>query len=293
MLPTPRLPLRSQVISTPLAIGAVLATVGIYSYSRYTTQSAPAKVFGRGPAFTSLRLDSVEDLSHDTKRFRFALPSESTVSGLDLTSAVLTLSRPNGQFFPVVRPYTPISDLTKPGFLDLAVKKYPKGKQSTHIHSLFPGDTLSFLGSVKGYSWKPNEFKRIIMIAGGAGITPMYQLINGIFSNPSDQTKVTLVFGINNDRDALFKGEFRELEKKFPGRFEVVYTVSNPDAGSPYPKGYVTKELLSKIMESEKEKSEKVFVCGPPAMESSLTGSRRGGGVLEELGFAKSQIYKF
>lgn len=131
------------------------------------------------------------------------------------------------------------------------------------------------------------------MIAGGAGITPMYQLINGIFSNPSDQTKVTLVFGINNDRDALFKGEFRELEKKFPGRFEVVYTVSNPDAGSSYPKGYVTKELLSKIMESEKEKSEKVFVCGPPAMESSLTGSRRGGGVLEELGFAKSQIYKF
>jgi hypothetical protein len=76
---------RSQVISTPVALTAAAiaaATVG-YSYSRYSSQSAPAKVFGKGPAFTSLRLDSVETLSHDTKRFRFALPSETTVSGLE------------------------------------------------------------------------------------------------------------------------------------------------------------------------------------------------------------------
>ncbi|KUJ09955.1 ferredoxin reductase-like protein [Mollisia scopiformis] len=265
------------------------------STTRYPLRnSAPAKVFGKGPAFTSLRLDSVETLSHDTKRFRFKLPSETTVSGLNLTSAVLTFSRPAGQFFPVVRPYTPISDLSVRGFIDLAVKRYPKGKASNHIHSLSPGDTLFFLGSIRAYSWKPNEFKNITLIAGGAGITPMYQLIRGIFRNPEENTNVTLVFGINNDRDALFKDEFAEMEKKFPGRFKVIYTVSNPDEGSPFPKGYVTKELLSKVMAGSKERSEKVFVCGPPAMEASLTGSRRGpGGILSELGFRKDQVFKF
>lgn len=121
----------------------------------------------------------------------------------------------------------------------------------------------------------------------------MYQLIRGIFQNPEDTTAVTLVFGINNDRDALFKSEFSDLEKKFPGRFKVVYRVSNPDEGSAFPKGYVTKELLSKVMESQKEKSEKVFVCGPPAMEISLTGSRGKGGILSELGYGKEQVFKF
>jgi cytochrome-b5 reductase len=121
----------------------------------------------------------------------------------------------------------------------------------------------------------------------------MYQLIRGIFQNPNDKTAVTLVFGINNDRDAIFNKEFSELEKKFPGRFKVVYTVSNPDAGSPYPKGYVTKELLSKVL-SAQEKPEKVFVCGPPAMETSLTGEKKGaGGILGELGFGKEQVFKF
>ncbi len=93
MLPTARYTLRGQVISRPLAVAAVLATVGIYSYNRYSTQSGPAKVFGRGPALTSLRLDSVEELSHDTKRFRFKLPTENTVSGLDLTCEITFFHR--------------------------------------------------------------------------------------------------------------------------------------------------------------------------------------------------------
>jgi NAD(P)H-flavin reductase len=33
------------------------------------------------------------------------------------------------------------------------------------------------------------------LIAGGTGITPMYQLIKTIFKNPNDKTKVTLVYG--------------------------------------------------------------------------------------------------
>lgn len=121
----------------------------------------------------------------------------------------------------------------------------------------------------------------------------MYQLIRGIFQNPEENTKVTLVFGINSDRDALFKKEFAKYEEKFPGRFRIVYTVSDPSEGSPYPKGYVTKELLKKEMGGFQEESKKVFVCGPPAMEASLVGSRGAIGVLAELGYTKDQIHKF
>lgn len=123
----------------------------------------------------------------------------------------------------------------------------------------------------------------------------MYQLINGIFKDPNDQTRVTLVWGINNERDAIFKKEFQRLEKRFPGRFRVVWTVSHPDreAKEGSRKGYVTKELLGSVLKEE-GKTEKVFVCGPPAMEKSLTGGRRGdGGVLGALGYGKDEVFKF
>ncbi|KAG9230145.1 putative NADH-cytochrome B5 reductase [Amylocarpus encephaloides] len=293
MLGISRPVLRSQ--STPVAVAAAvaLATVGVYSFYSTSSKSTPPKTFGRGPALTSLRLYSIETLSPDTKRFRFALPTGDAVSGLDLTSALLTLSRPKGKFWPVVRPYTPIGDLAEPGFIDLAIKKYPNGKASTHIHSLEPGDSLFILGVIRGYPWKLNEASRVTMIAGGAGITPMHQLILNILKTPSERTKITLVFGINSDADALFRSEFSELQDKSPDRFKVLYTVTSPSKGSPYLKGRMTKELLKQVM--GEERSGKVFVCGPPGLEKALMGDGRGkfGGILGELGYEKGEVYKF
>ncbi len=39
-----------------------------------------------------------------------------------------------------------------------------------------------------------HQVKRIGMIAGGTGITPMYQLVKDICKNPDDNTKVQLIF---------------------------------------------------------------------------------------------------
>lgn len=103
---------------------------------------------------------------------------------------------------------------------------------------------------------------------------------------------MTLVFGVNSDKDILLKKEFEEWEKKFPGRFKAVYTVSNPVSGSPHRKGYVTKELLKEVTPSPEGKETMVFVCGPPAMEKTLVADKKSG-VLAELGYKKDQIYKF
>ncbi|KAJ2989599.1 hypothetical protein NUW58_g3385 [Xylaria curta] len=236
----------------PAALGTVaLASIGIGMYSRYLTSvahadgGAPPKAFGGGPAFLSLKLQSTEVVNHNTKRLRFALPTDEHVSGLALTSALLTFSWPKGCILPCVRPYTPITKNDEAGVLELMVKKYPNGKQSTHLHSLQPGDSLRFVTPIPGYKWTPNKHSDITLIAGGAGITPMYQLIQGVLCNPEDKTRITLVFGVNTDADVLLKPEFEEFERRFPGRFKAIYTVSNPTPDSPYPKGYVTKELLS------------------------------------------------
>ncbi|KAI2633349.1 oxidoreductase NAD-binding domain-containing protein [Xylaria nigripes] len=279
--------------------GVALAGVGIGIYSRqmavaHADTGAPLKAFGGGPAFLSLQLQSSEVVNHNTKRLRFALPTEDHASGLKLTSALLTFSWPKGCLLPCVRPYTPISPSDEPGVLELMVKKYPNGKQSTHLHSLKPGDSLRFVTPIPGYNWVPNKHPDITLIAGGAGITPMYQLIQGILRNPEDKTRITLVFGVNTDADVLLKSEFEDFERRFPSRFKITYTVSNPEPQSPYPRGYVTKELLAKVMQTTpKTKNTKIFVCGPPAMESALVGNRKQPGILSELGYTKDQIYRF
>ncbi|KAJ8128551.1 hypothetical protein O1611_g5083 [Lasiodiplodia mahajangana] len=284
----------------PSILGSVaVAGIGIGVYSRYMNvahadNGAPPKAFGSGPAFLSLRLQSSEVVNHNTKRLRFALPTDEHVSGLTLTSALLTFAWPKGCLLPCVRPYTPITRNDEAGVIELMVKKYPNGKQSTHLHSLQPGDYLRFVTPIPGYKWIPNKHPDITLIAGGAGITPIYQLIQGVLHNPEDKTRITLVFGVNTDADVLLKSEFEDFERRFPNRFKAVYTVSNPVPGSPYSKGYVTKELLSKVITATPEaKNTKVFVCGPPAMENALVGSRKQPGILGELGYTKDQIHRF
>lgn len=197
----------------------------------------------------------------------------------------------------MARPYTPISALDEPGHIDLLVKQYPDGKQSTHLHSLQPGDKLLFAAALRGYQWKPNTVSHVTLIAGGAGITPIYQLARGILSNPADKTAVTIVYGANTDQDVLLKKEFEAFKAQHGDRFDYVYTVSDPSAGSPWRKGRVTKELLEQVAstrEKEADGEKMVFVCGPPAMEASLVGaSKKEKGVLEELGYQKARIHTF
>lgn len=187
-----------------------------------------------------------------------------------------------------------------PGVLELLVKLYPNGKQSGHIHSLKVGDSLT-LAPLKAFPWTPNKFERVALIAGGQGITPIYQLLKGILNNPVDKTAVTLVWGANKDEDVFFADEFAQLQERFPERFSVHYVVSNPAPGSAYSKGFITRELLEKAglgASASANNNIKVFVSGPPPMEKAITGSKGWlgsvkGGVLSELGYTSAQIHRF
>ncbi|KPM39422.1 hypothetical protein AK830_g7161 [Neonectria ditissima] len=115
---------------------------------------------------------------------------------------------------------------------------------------------------------------------------------SGHSPEPDDKTAITLVFGVNSDADVLLRKEFEQFSAEFPDRFKAVYTVSHPIEGSPFRKGYVTKELLEAVTPSPIQNT-KVFVCGPPAMEESLVGKKRSPGVLEQPGYKKNQIHRF
>lgn len=305
----------------PYLTGA--AVVGVAGTTYFSTRrpmlldsaaNAPTKTLKLPSSFlfaSEITVKSSEQINHDTKRITFALPGgQEEISGVPAGAAVLTQHVPAGKWFPVLRPYTPISDPDERGVLQFVVKQYPNGKASTHMHSLEPGQKLSIRGPIPGYSWvtpsdPPSEPRNIVLVAGGAGITPIYSLAKGILSNANDHTQMQLLWGVNGTRDIVLKDELESLEKQFPNKLQVTYCVSGPEAGPDAPnigsdakhkKGYINKTVLQEAISKAEagkfgdEKGTKIFICGPPAMEKAIAGK---GGVLAELGIDSKKIHKF
>ena len=138
------------------------------------------------------------------------------------------------------------------------------------------------------------------MIAGGTGITPMWQAARAIFKNPEDKTKVTLVFGNVKEEDILMKKEFEELENTYPQRFRAFYVLDSPPADWQGGKGHINKELLKTVLPAPTEDNVKVFVCGPPGLYKAISGPKKSPadqgeliGHLKQLGYSTDQVFKF
>jgi NAD(P)H-flavin reductase len=69
------------------------------------------------------------------------------------------------------------------------------------------------------------------MLAGGSGITPMYQVLTTILSDSSDRTRVSLIFGNIAEQDILIREELDALAHKHPERFRLHYVLNQPPEG--------------------------------------------------------------
>ncbi|KDQ51129.1 hypothetical protein JAAARDRAFT_41396 [Jaapia argillacea MUCL 33604] len=254
--------------------------------------------------FVDFKLKKIEPYNHNTAKFTFELP-ENEASLLPVASCVVVKSSDpealkDAKGRPVIRPYTPISPSDKKGELTFLIKKYDSGKMTVHIHDLKPGDSLSIKGPIPKWPWKMNEFEDVGMIAGGSGITPMYQILNHALTDPSNKTKFKLIFANLTEPDILLREEFDALKKKYPNNFDVIYTLDKPSSDWTGSTGYVSSDLIKKTFSpaSAGEKV-KIFVCGPPGQLIALAGKKDGmkqgevGGTLKELGYTEDQVYKF
>ena len=79
------------------------------------------------------------------------------------------------------------------------------GIMSRHIHSLAVGDKVSFVGPKEKLAYRPNMVKKIGLVAGGTGLTPMLQLIELILSDESDSTELHFLYLNTAERDILLR----------------------------------------------------------------------------------------
>uniref|UniRef100_A0A8C5LE68 NADH-cytochrome b5 reductase n=1 Tax=Jaculus jaculus TaxID=51337 RepID=A0A8C5LE68_JACJA len=251
-----------------------------------------------------------EHINHNTRRFRFGLPSLDHTLGLPIGNYVHLLATINDEL--VVRAYTPVSRDDDQGFVDLIIKiyfknvhpKYPEGgKMTQYLENMNTGDTVLCRGpagrlfylepgklAIKAYPSSKSEEKLVChlgMIAGGTGITPMLQLIRHIIKNPNDRTMMSLLFANQTEEDILLRKELEEIARTHVDQFNLWYTLDRPPIGWKYSSGFITADMIKEHLPPP-EKSTLILVCGPPALIQSAAHPN-----LELLGYTKDMIFTY
>lgn len=195
------------------------------------------------------------------------------------------------------RPYSPISGTTK--HLVFAMKEYPNGNLSKYICNKQVNDELLISEFLLRRENKMNEFKNVLMIAGGTGITPFYQMLHETFAYDMNNTDFTLLFLNKTKSDMFLLPQLERLKKKSGGKLHLVHVFSQeltePETHQVCKK--LSKDSLLKITHSKL--FEFVYICGPPSLYESLSGPKISRteqgplvGILEEIGYKESQVYK-
>ncbi|GMH33879.1 hypothetical protein BSKO_01713 [Bryopsis sp. KO-2023] len=199
----------------------------------------------------------------------------------------------------VNRAFTPlIPDQDEyPGRMDILIKCYEDGRMSRYIRTLKPGDCIPLKGPMRGVEYHNGKFERIGLIGGGSGITPLWQVIEGILKNPDDNTKISLVYQNRYEKDILLRDEIDAMARKHSNQFRVCYVLSQPPSGWVGFSGRINADMLAQQLPPAHLSGSYVMVCGPPAMCKSLGGEfdakimERGPGILSQLGFTKNTMH--
>ena len=174
------------------------------------------------------------------------------------------------------RSYTISSSPTQREYVELTVRREPRGAVSRHIDDLLKvGDRFEAGGPVGRFTFTGTEADSIVLIAGGVGITPMMS-ITRYLTERSWAGDIFFIFSCRTPADFIFVKEMAALQRLNP-KLHVVVTMERPE-GTDWkgPRGRITKELLTQTVPDLA--SRRIHLCGPPPMMDSIKA------ILTELG---------
>ena len=180
------------------------------------------------------------------------------------------------------RSYSISSSPTQREYVDLTVRREPRGAVSRHIDDLLKvDDKIEAGGPVGKFTFTGTEADSIVLISGGVGITPMVSITRYLTERawPGD---IFFIYACRTPADFIFADEVAALQHRNP-KLRVAVTMSRPE-GTDWkgPRGHLTKELFTQTVPNPA--SRRIHLCGPPSMMDSTKA------ILTELGVPSDQV---
>lgn len=267
----------AQQVPLPSAI-ATQTSASAPSLRPNSSEASPVSANWKG----KLRVASIVVETPNVKTFRLTSLS---------TDAPLPFTFLPGQFLNVAfwiggakmnRSYSISSSPHERQYVDLTIRREPRGAVSRHIDDLIRvGSLIETGGPVGKFTFTGTEADSIVLLSGGVGITPMMSIARYLTENswPGD---IYFLFACRTPADYIFADKMPSLQKTNPN-LHVSVAVSSPEATDwAGLRGRITKDWLSQMVPGLA--SRRVHLCGPvPMMDSAKL-------LLAELGLPADQL---
>ncbi|KAI1635414.1 nitrate reductase [Biscogniauxia mediterranea] len=250
--------------------------------------AGPRETFLQSKMWTKAILAAKRKISADTKIFTFTLEHPEQLIGLPIGQHLMIRLRDPVTREAIIRAYTPISKGTDRGKLNVLIKVYNDtserkgGKMTQALDSIPIGHFVDFKGPIGkfeylgrglcAFSGQRKTVKRFIMVCAGSGITPIFQVLRAVMSDPEDPTVCLVLDGNRVEEDILCKEEIDQMVAGNEHRCRLLYTLSRPGPSWTGLAGRMGRELFEKEVGPRRHANgaELVLVCGPPGLEESV-----------------------
>ena len=162
------------------------------------------------------------------------------------------------------RSYSISSSPTQREYVELTIKREPRGAVSRHIVDLLNvGDLIETGGPVGKFTFDGTEAESVVLISAGVGITPMVSITRYLTERawPGD---IFFIYTCRTPADFIFAGEVAALQKRNPKLRVAVTSTKAEGTDWKGPRGRLTKELLTQTVPNLT--SRRIHICGPETM---------------------------
>ena len=241
---------------------------------------APKKKFWSG----ELLIARIFDETHDVKTFRMVSPGGGPLPFTHTSGQYLNLALTiDGKR--VNRSYTIASSPTRNAYVEISVKRTPEGYGSRHLHETWrEGQRVKVSAPAGRFVFAGHEAERVVLIAGGIGITPMMSIVRSL-TDSGWRGEMYLLFSVKVVKDFVFRDEIAYLQSRFPNLHVRVLVSRDPDTPWDGLRGQITREVIADFVPNLKRGP--ALLCGPAPMMTAMRGILVGMGlpdaeVLEE-----------
>jgi predicted ferric reductase len=162
-------------------------------------------------------------------------------------------------------PYS-LSGTPRPDLMRITVKA--SGGHSAAVSLLRPGTRVWAEGPYGALTAARRRRPKVVLIAGGIGVTPLLTLFATLPAGPGD---MTLIYRARRREDLALHSELDAIAKDRGAR--LVYTVDSTHGRFAPLTSDVLREVLPDIDQHD------AYVCGPPGMAQTAFDALRGAGV--------------